>query len=55
MSPAAVHKSPGICITAEENPRKPQLGDGLIKWLDDQSSPQMGSRREKEGKEERTG
>ena len=22
----AVHRSPGICLTAEENPRKPQLG-----------------------------
>ena len=21
-----VHRSPGICLTAEENPRKPQLG-----------------------------
>ena len=27
----AVHRSPGICLTAEENPRKPQLGDRLIK------------------------
>ena len=31
----AVHRSPGICLTAEENSRKPQL--------EDQSSPQMGS------------
>ena len=23
----AVDRSPGICLTAEENPRKPQLGD----------------------------
>ena len=23
----AVHRSPGICLTAEGNPRKPQLGD----------------------------
>ena len=23
----AVHRSPGICLTAEENPKKPQLGD----------------------------
>ena len=23
----AVHRSPGICLTAEENARKPQLGD----------------------------
>jgi len=27
----AVHRSPGICPTAEENPRKPQLGDRLMK------------------------
>ena len=27
----AVHRSPGICLTAEENPRKPQLGDRLMK------------------------
>ena len=26
-----VHRSPGICLTAEENPRKPQLGDRLMK------------------------
>ena len=39
----AVHRSPGICLTAEENPRKPQLGDSLIKGLCVQSSPQMGS------------
>ena len=35
----AVHRSPGICLTAEENPRKPQLGDRLTKGLCDQSSP----------------
>ena len=29
----AVHRSPGICLTAEENPRKPQLGDRLVKGL----------------------
>ena len=39
----AVHRSPGICLTAENNPRKPQLGDRLMKGLCDQSSPQMGS------------
>ena len=39
----AVHRSPGIRLTAEENPRKPQLGDRLMKGLCDQSSPQMGS------------
>ena len=26
-----VYRSPGICLTAEENPRKPQLGDSLMK------------------------
>ena len=30
-----VHRSPGICLTAEENPRKPQLGDRLMKGLYD--------------------
>ena len=39
----AVHRSPGICLTAEENPRKPQLGDRLMKGLYDQPLPQMGS------------
>ena len=38
----AVHRSPGICLTAEESPRKPQLGDCLMKGLCDQSLPQMG-------------
>ena len=38
-----VNRSLGICLTAEENPRKPQLGDRLMKRLRDQSSPQMGS------------
>ena len=33
----------GIFLTAEEKPRKSQLGDHLIKGLCDQSSPQMGS------------
>ena len=31
----AVHRSPGICLTAEENPRKSQLGDCLMKGLCD--------------------
>ena len=39
----AVCRSPGVCLTAEENPRKHQLGDRLMKGLCDQSSPQMGS------------
>ena len=38
----AVHRSHGICLIAEEKPRKPQLGDRLMKGLFDQSSPQMG-------------
>jgi hypothetical protein len=38
-----VQRSPDICLTAEENPRKPQLGDRLMKGLCDKSSPQMGS------------
>ena len=38
----AVDISPGICLTAEETPRKPQLGDRLMKGLCDQSSLQMG-------------
>ena len=39
----AVHRSSGICLTAEENPKKPQLGDRLMKGMCNQSSPQMGS------------
>ena len=31
MIPEAVHRSPGICLTAEENPEKPQLGDCPMK------------------------
>ena len=57
-----VHRSPGICLTAEENPRKPQLRDRLMKGPCDQSSPQMRSvgshstsGRDKEGIKERTG
>ena len=40
--PRDVHRSPDICLTAEENPVKPQLGDRLMKGLCDQSSSQMG-------------
>ena len=43
MNLVAVYRSPGICLTAEENPRKPQLRDRLMKELCDQSSPKMGS------------
>ena len=42
MIPAAVHRSPGIYLTAEEIPGKPQLRD-LLMELCDQSSPQMGT------------
>ena len=63
-----VHNSPDISLTTEENPRKPQLGDRLMKGLCDQSSPQMESlfhqmrsvrsystsRREKEANKEMT-
>ena len=31
MIPANLHRSPGICLTAEEKPGKRQLGDRLIK------------------------
>ena len=31
----AVHRSPGICLIAEGNPRNPQLGDRLVKELRD--------------------
>ena len=65
----AVYRSPGICLTAEEKPRKPQLGNRLMKGLYNQSSPKLGylflqmrsvgsqtmSGREKEGSKERTG
>ena len=34
----AVHISPGICLTAEENPRKPQLGDCLMSQMESLSS-----------------
>ena len=39
----AVHRSPGICLTAEEYPGKPQLGDRLSKGMCEQSSPQIWS------------
>ena len=35
----AVHRSPGIFLTTEENPRKPRLGVRLMKGLCDESSP----------------
>ena len=41
MIPGAVHRSPDICLTAEETPGKRQLGDCLMKGQYDQSSPQM--------------
>ena len=39
----AVRRSPGNCLTAEENSVKPQLGYLLMKRQCDQSSPKMGS------------
>ena len=43
MIPGAVYRSPGICLTAEENSGKRQRGDRLMKGLLDKSSPQMRS------------
>ena len=43
MIQGAVHRSPAICHTPEENPIKPQLGDRLMKGLCDQLSLQIGS------------
>ena len=61
----AVHRSPGICLTPEENPRKPQLGDCLIRpviasngvpFLQMRSTGSLStSGREKGGNKERTG
>ena len=45
----AMHRSPDICLTVEENPRKPQLGDRVMKELCDQSLPQMGFLSSKRG------
>ena len=39
----AVQRYTDICLTAEENPIKLQLGDRLMKGLCEQSSPQIGS------------
>ena len=50
----AVHRSFGICLTAEENCKKPQLGDRLVKGLCDQSSPQIRSLSSKWGRQDRT-
>jgi hypothetical protein len=43
MIPGVMHRSPGIYLTAEENPEKPQLLDRVMKGLCDQSLPQLGS------------
>ena len=43
MIPWAVHTSPAICLTAEENAEKSLLGDSLMKGLCDRSSPAIGS------------
>ena len=37
-----VHRSPGIRLTTEKTPGKPQVGDRLMKGMCDQLSPQMG-------------
>ena len=42
MIQGAVRRSPSICVTAKENPRKPQLGDRLMKGLCDQSRLKWG-------------
>ena len=39
MIRGAMHRSPGICLTADENLGKRQLGDRLMKGLCDQQSP----------------
>ena len=46
----SVHRSPGICITAEENHANSQLGDCLMKGLCDQLLLQMGSLSSKRGR-----
>ena len=42
MIPGVEDRYPGIYLTAEESPGKPQLGDHQLR-LCDQSLPQMGS------------
>ena len=42
MNLGAVHRSPDICLTAEEYRRRPQLGDHLMKGLCELVSPHMG-------------
>ena len=37
MIPGAIHRSPGICLMAGENPGKPQLGDCMMNGLCDRS------------------
>ena len=41
MIPKTMHRSPGICLIAEENPGKLQLENSLMKGTCDQSMPQM--------------
>ena len=56
MIPGAVYRSPDNCLTAEENPGKPQLGDHFFKWGSLLPMASAGShsisRREKEGRKE---
>ena len=49
MIPGAVHRSPDIFLTAEENLGISQLGNRLMKGLCDQSTPKMGSLTSKRG------
>ena len=42
MNPGVVHRTPGICLTAEENPGKSQLGDRLMKGLCDSNRLKWG-------------
>ena len=49
-----MHRSLGICLTAQETPEKPQIGDSLMKGLCDKSSIQMGSLTYKWRKQDRT-
>ena len=51
----AVHRSPSICLTAEENPRRSQLGDCLMKGLCDQPLFSKWGRWDRTGRQEERG
>ena len=67
MIPEAVHRSPGICLTAEENPRKPRKpsdegavrpvisSNGVLFFQMRSVGSHSTSGREKEGNKERMG